>query len=203
MLFAERPVLADLDGTTIAVSGTDALIWTSWAKTHGIDPEQFILDTGRGVRAKIADYAPHLDAAAEAHAVAALQLTYADRATATPGAAELLARPRLCVVTSTDRRVAVSRLAAARLPTGRPIVAADDVERGKPDPEPYIVGAQRLFCGPEDCLAVEDSEAGVASAFAAGVGVIVGLPSPAVTADALMRAGAHVILVNLALLAAS
>ena len=51
------------------------------------------------------------------------------------------------------------------------IVAADDVERGKPDPAAYALAVERLGAGlvAGDVLAFEDTEAGVASAKAAGL----------------------------------
>lgn len=52
------------------------------------------------------------------------------------------------------------------------IVAADDYPRGKPAPDPYLMGAERLGLAPEDCVAFEDSAAGIASALAAGCAVV-------------------------------
>ncbi len=54
----------------------------------------------------------------------------------------------------------------------RTVVGAGDVERAKPDPEPYLEGARRLGVAPERCVAVEDSGAGAASARAAGAFVV-------------------------------
>nr|WP_277210784.1 HAD family phosphatase [Isoptericola croceus] len=48
------------------------------------------------------------------------------------------------------------------------LVTGDQVERGKPDPEPYLVAARRLGVAAEDCVAIEDSPAGISSALAAG-----------------------------------
>lgn len=48
------------------------------------------------------------------------------------------------------------------------IVGGDDVARTKPDPEPYLVAAARLGVEARDCVAVEDSVAGLTSALAAG-----------------------------------
>ena len=58
------------------------------------------------------------------------------------------------------------------------IVAGDEVTRSKPDPEPYLTGAATLAVSPDACLAIEDSPTGVASAVAAGCGVVA-VPSPA------------------------
>ncbi|GAA1969232.1 HAD family hydrolase [Isoptericola halotolerans] len=48
------------------------------------------------------------------------------------------------------------------------LVTGDQVTRGKPDPEPYLVAARRLGVRPEDCVAIEDSPAGIGSAMASG-----------------------------------
>jgi beta-phosphoglucomutase-like phosphatase (HAD superfamily) len=45
---------------------------------------------------------------------------------------------------------------------------ADDVERTKPDPAPYVLAAQKLGLEPSECVAIEDSVNGVTSAVAAG-----------------------------------
>jgi HAD superfamily hydrolase (TIGR01509 family) len=47
-------------------------------------------------------------------------------------------------------------------------VAVDDVERGKPQPDSYLLAAERLGVAAGDCLVVEDSEAGARAAIAAG-----------------------------------
>lgn len=55
--------------------------------------------------------------------------------------------------------------------TGRfdTLVCAGDYERGKPDPEPFLLAAERLGVAPGDCLVFEDAEAGIQSAKAAGM----------------------------------
>jgi beta-phosphoglucomutase-like phosphatase (HAD superfamily) len=57
------------------------------------------------------------------------------------------------------------------LPTGSfgTIVAGDDVTHGKPHPEAYLTAAARLGVTPGECVAIEDSPPGLASAVAAGV----------------------------------
>lgn len=52
------------------------------------------------------------------------------------------------------------------------VVTAEDVTRGKPDPEPYELAARLLAVPAAEVLALEDSEAGVASATAAGMRVV-------------------------------
>ena len=48
----------------------------------------------------------------------------------------------------------------------------EDVERAKPDPEIYLLAAQKLDVPPEECMALEDSPNGVRAAVSAGMNVI-------------------------------
>jgi len=52
------------------------------------------------------------------------------------------------------------------------IVTREDVRRGKPDPEIYLLAGRKLRCSPEECLVIEDSPVGVRAALAAGMDVI-------------------------------
>jgi HAD superfamily hydrolase (TIGR01509 family) len=51
-------------------------------------------------------------------------------------------------------------------------VAGDEVARGKPEPDMFLVAAERLGVDPADCIAIEDSPPGVAAAVAAGMATI-------------------------------
>ncbi|HUR73405.1 MAG TPA: HAD family phosphatase [Sporichthya sp.] len=91
-----------------------------------------------------------------------------------PGAQELLdelhaLRIPCALVTMSWRRFAEAVVDA--LPAGRfaAVVTGDEVERPKPFPDPYLVAARLLGQEPADCVAIEDSPKGVASAVAAGV----------------------------------
>jgi len=89
-----------------------------------------------------------------------------------PGARELLAEVQAAgiacaLVTSSERPImdaVLRQLDVAFSAT----VCADDVTRGKPDPEPYLRAAALLGADPRRCVALEDSPNGVASAEAAG-----------------------------------
>jgi len=93
-----------------------------------------------------------------------------------PGALELLralgeAGVPCALVTMSYRSLAD---AVARLLPGtfQVVVAGDEVEHGKPAPDPYLAAAARLGVDATACVAVEDSPTGVASAEAAGCHVI-------------------------------
>ena len=49
------------------------------------------------------------------------------------------------------------------------LVCAGDYTRSKPDPEPFLIAAQRLNVAPEDCLVFEDTDMGIQAATAAGM----------------------------------
>lgn len=94
-----------------------------------------------------------------------------------PGARELLADVRAnqiptALVTMSWRRFAMEVVDA--LPDGAfdVSVVGDDVKRGKPHPDPYLLAAERLGVDITCCLAIEDSPTGVASALAAGATVL-------------------------------
>jgi beta-phosphoglucomutase-like phosphatase (HAD superfamily) len=64
------------------------------------------------------------------------------------------------------------RLKAAGLPIPVRLLTADDVQNGKPDPEPYQRGAAMLGINPGNCVVFEDAPAGIRSGKAAGASVI-------------------------------
>ena len=57
------------------------------------------------------------------------------------------------------------------------LVCAGDYQKGKPDPEPFLVAAKRLGIAPEDCLVFEDTDMGIQAATAAGM-TSVRIPQP-------------------------
>jgi sugar-phosphatase len=52
------------------------------------------------------------------------------------------------------------------------LITSTDVQRGKPDPEPYIKAAQILGLATADCIVVEDAPAGIRAGNAAGARVL-------------------------------
>lgn len=94
------------------------------------------------------------------------------------GASELLsllgARGVVCGVASSTRRAEVRRRLDAAGLAGyfRAVSGGDEVVRGKPNPDLFLLAADRLGMSPEACLVFEDSEAGATGALAAGMSVV-------------------------------
>jgi mannitol-1-/sugar-/sorbitol-6-phosphatase len=169
-------ILFDLDGVLVDSTRSVERQWRIWARARGIDEEKAVA-IAHGVRAVevIRAIAPHLDAEAEVRKLESQEAADHDGVAVMPGAAELVrAIPdrRWGVVTSGRRHLATARLKLAGIPIPRVMVTAGDVADGKPHPEPYLKGAERLGISPADCLAIEDAPAGIRSAHAGGMKVI-------------------------------
>jgi len=79
----------------------------------------------------------------------------------------------IAVASSSKRAWVTTTLRSLKLAAYFPVVVSgDDVARGKPDPEIYLLTARRLALAPERCLAIEDAPNGVASACRAGMSVL-------------------------------
>jgi HAD superfamily hydrolase (TIGR01509 family) len=94
-----------------------------------------------------------------------------------PGARQLLLAVReaglpTALVTSTARRLAEVALKTLGAENFDVLVCGDEVRRAKPDPEPYLTAAGLLGVPIAECVAIEDSPSGVASAVAAGARVL-------------------------------
>ncbi|HTE91211.1 MAG TPA: HAD family hydrolase, partial [Terriglobales bacterium] len=169
-------ILFDLDGVLVDSTGSVARQWRLWATENNIDPEKVLeIAHGRRTIEVVRILAPHLDAKAEESKIEKREADDIDGVAVMPGAAELLKsipEGSWCVVTSGTRYLATSRLRYAQLPIPRVLVAADDVQKGKPDPEPYLKGAELLKVEPSQCLVIEDAPAGIRSAHAGGMKAI-------------------------------
>jgi HAD superfamily hydrolase (TIGR01509 family) len=94
-----------------------------------------------------------------------------------PGALELLRAVRAAglptaLVTSTGRRLVEVALDTLGRENFDAVVVGDEVKMPKPDPEPYLTAADLLGVPIGDCVAIEDSPTGVASALASGAAVL-------------------------------
>jgi sugar-phosphatase len=169
-------VLFDLDGVLVDSHTSINRHWERWAAQHGIQPERLRAATqGRRTVDTIASLAPQLDARAETLAMEEAQARDTTGIEICRGARELfdqLSNTQRAIVTSGTRRLAVARLRACGLMVPDILVTAEDVARGKPNPDGYLRAARALGVPAADCVVIEDSEAGVMAARAAGTRVI-------------------------------
>jgi sugar-phosphatase len=170
-------VLADMDGTLVDSTGVVEALWVRFAQRYGVDIEDVLAYShGRRTEDTVARFLPTGHSTDRVLAqFQALELARTGGIAPIPGAPELfdaLAGARLGVVTSAPRSLAAARLGAAGLAVPKVLVAAEDVTRGKPDPAGYLRAAHLLGVAPEDCLVLEDAEAGIRSALAAGSAVL-------------------------------
>lgn len=191
-MFHCSAILFDLDGVLVDSTRSVDRQWRMWAHNKGVDEEK-VIAIAHGVRTieVIRQVAPHLDAEAEVREIESREAGDTDGVEIMPGAVELVRSiPQNCwaVVTSGTRPLASARLRFVGLPVPEVLVTAEDVLRGKPDPEPYLKGAELLGVSPGDCLVIEDAPAGIQSARAGGMKVI-GLTST-YSAPALSHANA-------------
>lgn len=169
-------LLLDMDGTLVHSTDEVETVWRLWCRRHQLAPEP-VLAMCHGLRSRevIRALAPQLDMAQEVALLDELEIHHTGRGEAIMGSRALLSRlpaERWALVTSASQRVARHRLESAGLPLPTLLVAAEDVVHGKPDPEPYLLGAERLGVAPADCLVFEDAPAGIQSALRAGCAVV-------------------------------
>lgn len=176
MHFDVAAILFDIDGTLVDSTPAVERTWRVWADRRGLDAEAILrVCHGRRSEDTIADFLPEHEHEAAVSELEALELDDLQDVIALPMTRSLLpALPmhRWAAVTSGARALMQARLAAAGLPVPTVMVAAEDVTRGKPDPEGYLAAASALGVDPAMCLIVEDAPAGLAAARAAGAQVL-------------------------------
>ena len=173
--------LFDLDGTLVDSLPAVEHAWTNWANSRGLAPEEVLgFIHGKQAITSIRHFMPGESEEAiqvQFRLIEKIESEDINGITALPGAVELLERLNKlsmpwAIVTSGSVPVARARHAAGELATPEIFITAELVARGKPNPDPYLLGAQRLGLKPEDCVVVEDAPAGVLSGLAAGCKVI-------------------------------
>ena len=172
-----RAILFDMDGTLVDSTPVVEMVWRRFAATHGLDGDE-ILATSHGVKAidTIRKHVPDIDADAAAEDLAAFEIGQNDGIIEIPGASAFvksLEPGEFAVVTSAPSQLARVRLALCDIPIPEVLVGAENVERGKPNPDPYLQAAAALGVAPEDCIVFEDAPAGIQSGLNAGMRVVV------------------------------
>ncbi|HEY0693860.1 MAG TPA: HAD-IA family hydrolase [Kribbella sp.] len=167
-------LLFDNDGVLVDSTAAVEASWCAFASWYDL-PVDDVLERVHGRRSRdvIAHYADRLPVSTDeafARYIDACIREFVE-VDLLPGAAALIAAlpaQGWAVVTSGTKVVTQARWKATGLADPPVLVSAEDVAAGKPKPDPYRTAAQRLRLDPAECLAIEDSPAGLASARAAG-----------------------------------
>ena len=180
---AARAVLWDMDGTLI---DSEEFHWIAWRTTMAnegitITREQFLASFGQRNDSIIPQWlgaaaAPErIDRIANAKEELYRLLIRRDGISPLPGVAhwihQLHRHGWLQAIASAAPRANIDAVLEALSATHvfQGIVSAEDVHRGKPDPEVYLTAAARLGASPENCIVVEDAAAGIEGARRAGM----------------------------------
>ena len=185
--------LFDLDGTLVDSLPVVERSWCKWGDRFGI-PHDEILGFIHGKQAitSIRHFMPgrsEEDIQAEFRFLEQIEATDIDGIVALPGALSLLntlneAGIPWAIVTSGSIPVAHARHRAAGLPMPKVFVTAEQVKKGKPAPDAYLLGAEQLGIPAQQCAVVEDAPAGLLSGLAAGCRTIaVNVPADAPRLD--------------------
>ena len=192
-------VIFDLDGTLVDSEPLSKVAWRRVLALHGHDVSDAEITAAQGLR-----FAESYAAFARAASLPPLDVVWSDYSQllytsydeglvrfddAVSTAHQLQAEGvPLALATSSQRERLERTLAAADLEGLFAVtVAGDEVTCGKPAPDGYLEAARLLGVEPADCVAVEDSQAGIDAARAAGIRVLAvsrpGLPHPLTGAD--------------------
>lgn len=166
-------LLFDNDGVLVDSTAAVEESWRAFARWYDL-PVDDVLGRVHGRRSRdvIAHYTDRLPVSADEAFARYIDACIRDftQVELLPGTADLVAslpERGWAVVTSGTKVVTQARWRAAGLTDPPVLVSAEDVAAGKPKPDPYRTAAQRLGLDPADCLAIEDSPAGLTSARAA------------------------------------
>jgi mannitol-1-/sugar-/sorbitol-6-phosphatase len=183
-------LIFDMDGTLVDSAGPVERGWTWWAARHGLSLSAVLaFSHGRPSIETMKHFLPGVDCSRDAAELAALEEADTSDVVAVPGASDSVVAAQngaWAVVTSANRRLAETRLTVAGLPLPPVLVSAEDIERGKPNPEGFLKAAMRMNVAPSDCLVFEDTAAGVAAALSAGmraVGLLTTVPGAQLGCD--------------------
>lgn len=192
--FECEAIIFDMDGVLVDSEVLNEKHWKLWAEKEHVSLE-WIMSIHHGVPAEqtITTVAPHLDAATEARWFEENLSKDLDGLLAFEGVHELLSglpEGKWAIGTSAPKIIAFNRMEYLKLPVPPVVVTIDDVENGKPAPDPYLKAARGMGIDPGHCIVIEDAPAGIKAAKTAGARVLA-IPTTN-GADALSEADAVV-----------
>ena len=171
-------LISDMDGVLVDTGGVYDRHWELWAERTASRRSASSPCTSADRRPRpSASWPRSLTPVAEAR-------RFNEALADDPSAAGVLAMPgalalanaipaeRWAIATSAPRVMAERWLAHVGLALPSVMVTVEDVERGKPAPDPYLRAAELLGVAAADCLVIEDAPAGITAARAAGATVL-------------------------------
>lgn len=166
--FQCKAILFDMDGTLLQSNEASEIVWQKWAFERNIPMEEIRkVHHGRRTMETISLVAPHLDAEAETLVVNKINESVETGVYPIEGVNEFyhsLPLEKCAVVTAANRKMMGIRFGQVGLKYPHTIITSDRLQRGKPDPEGYLMAAAELGVDPKDCLVFEDAPAGLIAA---------------------------------------
>ena len=173
-----KAVLFDMDGTLVDSTPVVERAWTWWAKRHSLPLEDVLhFSHGRPSISTLEHFLPGRDHTAEVDELAEFEETEIEGILAVPGALEVVTALEAsghpwAIVTSAWRKLAETRVVGAGLPLPRVLVPVDEIRKAKPDPEGFLLAAEKLGVAPEECVVFEDTRPGINAGVSAGMQVV-------------------------------
>lgn len=176
-----KGAIFDMDGLLLDTERLYQESWVETAKQFGQTPDPAFPSavsgtSGEGMRQVIGRYYPAVDARGfQAECIARVEQILDERgAPEKPGAREILEYFRVqglktAVASSTGKERILSNLRQTGLEVFfDAVVSGQEAARGKPEPDIFLMAAERIGCAPGDCYVFEDSLNGVRAGMAAG-----------------------------------
>lgn len=172
-------VLFDCDGVLVDSIGVTDRAWIRWAGEYDLDVDTVLGQIhGRPAWMSMEALLPEPLREQAFARIVELETTDNEGVGPIPGAIDLLASiptGRAAVVTSATRGIALARTSLSGIPLPPVLLTAEDVRRGKPEPEGWLTSAELLGADPAQATVLEDSRNGIIAARAAGVGRVIGV----------------------------
>lgn len=181
LTFDFKGCLFDLDGTLVDSNAAVNRAWTALAERHALDCDYVLgLIHGRPASESIKELLISQEETVIDKEIAWLkdfETKDTQGVVAIDGAIQFLTTLNELnipwgIVTSGVYSVATARIKAGKIPKPKILITADQIVHGKPDPEPYLLGAKEIAVSAEQCLVFEDAPAGFCSGLSAKSQVI-------------------------------